>query len=94
MEQNHHDLSTLFASGDSLARAQDHLGASPSLESIKTLVKSNLLKFSLQKKLLSIVLDEAAGEKNVQELGQYSPNVNYYLERCYASLEDARRYLA
>lgn len=94
MEQNHHDLSTLVASGELDSRAQDHLGPSPSLESIKTVVKSNLLKFSLQKKLLSIVLDESASEKNVKELGQYSPSINSYLERCFGSLEDTQRYLA
>jgi len=61
---------------------------------VKTVVKSNLLKFSLQKKLLSIVLDEAACDKNLKELGKYSPNINYYLERCFGSLEDTQKYLA
>jgi hypothetical protein len=91
MEQNHHDLSALdHAAG---VPAHDHLGASPPLESVKTLVKSNLLKFTLQKKLLSIVLDEAATEKNVQELGRFAPNINYYLQRCFASLDCTRQYL-
>ena len=69
MEQNHHDLGILFGSEDFDARAHDHLCPTAPLESIKTIVKSNLLKFSLQKKLLSIVLDEAGGEKNVRDLG-------------------------
>jgi len=50
-----------------------------SLSNIKTLLKSNFLKFDLQKKLLSVVLDEASRETNVKELGQYSENTNIYL---------------
>jgi hypothetical protein len=71
----------------------DHLSANPALESIRTVVKSNLLKFGLQKKLLSNILEEAAREKDFGELRQYQQNTNYYLEKCFGSLEAIQQYL-
>jgi uncharacterized protein YxeA len=91
MEQNVHDLSQLPEVLN--IKIGDHLSQAPELESIKTVVKSNLLKFSLQKKLLSIVLDEAACDKNIQELGRYSSNINYYLDKCFSSLTETQKYL-
>jgi hypothetical protein len=94
MEQNQHDLSTLLGQDHAdLGQLQLHHPDS-SLESIKTVIKSNLLKFDLQKKLLSIALDEAACEKNVKELGKYSGSINHYLESCFSSLDATQRYLA
>jgi len=78
-------LSTLFAGQSN--QIEEHLVSSLSLANIKTLLKSNFLKFDLQKKLLSIVLDESSRETNVKELGQYSENTNIYLQRCFNSLE-------
>ena len=57
MEQNKHDLSTI--DHRQMSVSQVHMTSSPSLESIKTVVKSNFLKFDLEKKLLSIILDES-----------------------------------
>ena len=91
MEQNVHDLSQVPEVLN--IKQGDHLSANPELASIKTVVKSNLLKFSLQKKLLSIVLDEAASDKNLKELGRYSPNINYYLDKCFGSLTETQKYL-
>lgn len=54
---------------------------------MKTIIKSNFLKFDLQKKLLSIVLDESQRETNMKELAQYSENTNIYLSKCFNSLE-------
>lgn len=91
MEQNHHDLSTVHQS--QLNPSQDHMSANPSIESIKTIVKSNFLKFGLQKKLLSIILDESSNEKNVNELDKYLEDTNHYLQRCFKSLTHIEKYL-
>jgi len=50
--------------GNSSSVAEDHLGQNPSFESIKTVIKSNMLKYGLQKKLLSITLAESNAEKS------------------------------
>ena len=47
MEHSRHDLSTIVASSDLDSRGLDHLCSNPPFECIKTVIKSNLLKFSL-----------------------------------------------
>ena len=69
MEQNMTDLSIPITPLG--ANSQDHLSKSPSLDSIKIVVKSNLLKFNLQKKMLSSILGEAAREKDFSNLRGY-----------------------
>lgn len=67
--------------------------ASPSLESIKTVVKSNFLKFDLQKRLLSIILDESQIETDEAQLDQYRERTNQYLQRCFESLKSIQKYV-
>jgi hypothetical protein len=59
MGTNHHDLATLVDTVNIDPQGKEHFCQNPSLESIKTVIKSNLLKFNLQKKLFSIHLEEA-----------------------------------
>ena len=75
-------------------QVSDHLSKSPSLESIQTVVKSNLLKFNMQKKLLSTILGEAAVEQDFSELRQYQQSANFYLTGCFSSLDSVQKYLA
>ena len=93
MEQHHHDLSSLMASPESIPEGLDFLSQSPSLESIKTVVKSNVLKFELQKKLLSIILDEASTDTTEKGWRQFLPNTRFFLEACFGTLEDTQRFL-
>ena len=91
MEQNQHNLSTIDYG--KLSVSQEHMTASPSLESIKTVVKSNFLKFDLQKRLLSIILDESQIETNEAQLDQYRERTNQYLWRCFESLKHIQKYV-
>ena len=54
-------------------------------------MKSNLLKYNLQKKLLSITLTESQTEKSIQH--QYINSANQYLSESFESLENLRTYL-
>ena len=79
MEQNKYDFNEL-----------ENLVKCSNLESVKTVVKSNMLKFSLQKKLLSLILTESQNDKNQ---AQYVKNTNYYLSESFKCLENAQIYL-
>jgi len=72
---------------------EDHLGPNPSFESIKTVIKSNLLKYGLQKKLLSVTLAESQAERSVSGLQRYSRDTNLYLSESFESLENLQTYL-
>ena len=65
VESNQHDLSTLMENAGVASEAL----SSPSIEGMKTAIKSNLLKFELEKKLLSIELEQANSEQNMSQLG-------------------------
>mgnify|MGYP006099772095 CR=1 FL=1 len=94
MTQNIFDLTNIEESQIQSSDLEifDHLSHNPSFESIKTVVKSNVLKFTLQKKQLSIILAQAKSE-NAQTLKKFVQSTNYHISGCFDTLDNIQQYL-